>query len=84
MVSLSPPHPQEFKRTVPGKQKLGVDAFADALLIIPKTLAENSGLDAYEVLLSLIDSHQTSNQLVGLDLATGQCNSPAMEGRHTG
>lgn len=71
---------QEFKRSVPGKQKLGVDAFADALLIIPKTLAENSGLDAYEVLLSLIDSHQTTHQLVGLDLATGQCNAPAMEG----
>ncbi|KAL8427399.1 hypothetical protein Efla_006430 [Eimeria flavescens] len=71
---------QEFKRTVPGKQKLGVDAFADALLIIPKTLAENSGLDAYDALLSLIDAHHATNQLVGLDLATGQSNSPALEG----
>ena len=72
---------QEFKREVPGKQKLGVSAFADALLIIPKTLAENSGHDVYEALLALIDAHQTTNQLVGLDLATGQCNSPAMEGK---
>ncbi|XP_026191194.1 T-complex protein 1 subunit zeta 1 [Cyclospora cayetanensis] len=71
---------QEFKREVSGKQKLGVAAFADALLVIPKTLAENSGHDVYEVLLSLIDAHQTSNQLVGIDLATGRSNSPAMEG----
>ncbi|KAL8452044.1 hypothetical protein Emed_001585 [Eimeria media] len=74
---------QEFKRTVPGKQKLGVDAFADALLVIPKTLAENSGLDAYDSLLSLIDSHQSSSQLVGLDLATGRSNSPALEAEET-
>jgi len=28
-----------------GKTKLGVEAFAKSLLIIPKTLAENSGYD---------------------------------------
>ena len=31
--------------TVEGKAKLGVRAFAEALLVIPKTLAENSGFD---------------------------------------
>ena len=31
--------------TVAGKAKLGVRAFAEALLVIPKTLAENSGFD---------------------------------------
>ena len=35
----------EFKKSVPGKAKLGVQALADALLIIPRTLAENSGFD---------------------------------------
>jgi T-complex protein 1 subunit zeta len=34
-----------FAKTVKGKAKCGVDAFADALLIIPKTLAANAGLD---------------------------------------
>ena len=29
-----------------GRVKLGVEAFAEAMLGIPKTLAENSGLDA--------------------------------------
>ena len=32
-------------KEVTGKVKLGVLAFADALLVVPKTLAENSGFD---------------------------------------
>lgn len=36
---------EQFKKTVKGKAKWGVSAFADALLIIPKTLAANSGHD---------------------------------------
>jgi T-complex protein 1 subunit zeta len=35
----------EFRKQVKGKAKWGVSAFADALLIIPKTLAANSGHD---------------------------------------
>jgi T-complex protein 1 subunit zeta len=34
-----------FRKTVKGKAKWGVTAFADALLVIPKTLAANSGHD---------------------------------------
>lgn len=34
-----------FRRQVRGRAKWGVSAFADALLIIPKTLAANSGHD---------------------------------------
>ena len=36
---------ESFRKTVKGKAKWGVTAFADALLIIPKTLAANSGHD---------------------------------------
>ena len=39
-------HLMEYSKTeVSGKVKLGVQAFADALLVIPRTLAENSGFD---------------------------------------
>ena len=36
-----------------GRAKLGIDAFAQALLGIPKTLAENSGYDAQETVIKL-------------------------------
>lgn len=39
---------------VKGRVKLGVEAFADAMLIIPKVLVENSGLDRQEALITLL------------------------------
>ncbi|KAK4196011.1 TCP-1/cpn60 chaperonin family-domain-containing protein [Triangularia verruculosa] len=68
-----------FKKTVRGKAKWGVDAFADALLIIPKTLAANAGLDIQDALAALHDEHADGN-VVGLDLATGEPMDPTLEG----
>lgn len=42
----------EFGKQVKGKAKWGVAAFADALLIIPKTLAANSGHDIQDCSMS--------------------------------
>lgn len=38
-------HLNEYGLTVEGKAKLGIQAFGESLLVIPKTLAENSGYD---------------------------------------
>jgi T-complex protein 1 subunit zeta len=65
---------------VKGKAKLGVQAFCDALLIIPKTLAENSGLDVQNVLLTLQEQHSSTKLLVGLDTKTGEPIVPSDEG----
>ena len=46
-----------MKEHVSGKVKLGVQCFADALLVIPRTLAENSGFDAQETLLNVQEAH---------------------------
>eukprot|EP00531_Pseudo-nitzschia_arenysensis_P020939 CAMPEP_0116149734 /NCGR_PEP_ID=MMETSP0329-20121206/19133_1 /TAXON_ID=697910 /ORGANISM="Pseudo-nitzschia arenysensis, Strain B593" /LENGTH=526 /DNA_ID=CAMNT_0003646123 /DNA_START=76 /DNA_END=1653 /DNA_ORIENTATION=+ len=66
--------------TVAGKAKLGVQTFCDALLVIPKTLAENSGLDVIDTLLNLQDEHSASKMLVGLDVKTGEAILPSDEG----
>jgi T-complex protein 1 subunit zeta len=59
--------------------KLGVEAFAQALLVIPRTLANNSGFDAIQTLLTLQDEHKAGH-IVGLDLETGDPIDPAAEG----
>ena len=41
------------EKEVEGRAKLGVRAFADALLVIPKTLATNSGFDTLDTIISL-------------------------------
>jgi TCP-1/cpn60 chaperonin family len=40
-----------------GRAKLGVEAFAEALLGTPKTLAENSGYDAQDSIIALQVHH---------------------------
>ncbi|OWM64440.1 hypothetical protein CDL15_Pgr020407 [Punica granatum] len=69
----------EVKKTVQGRAQLGVEAFADALLVIPKTLAENSGLDTQDVIISLTGEHDRGN-VVGLNQHTGEPIDPQMEG----
>lgn len=43
----------KLKHSVAGRARLGVQAFADALLVIPKILASNSGFDAQETIVKL-------------------------------
>jgi T-complex protein 1 subunit zeta len=47
-------HLMQFKETVKGRAKMGIEAFAQALLIIPKVLAQNAGLDTQEALVTLM------------------------------
>ncbi|XP_069337122.1 T-complex protein 1 subunit zeta-2 isoform X2 [Eulemur rufifrons] len=61
-----------YKHSVKGRARLGVQAFADALLIIPKVLAQNSGCDPQETLVKVQAAHLESKQLVGIDLNTGE------------
>ncbi|XP_008055654.1 T-complex protein 1 subunit zeta-2 isoform X1 [Carlito syrichta] len=61
-----------YKHNVKGRARLGVQAFADALLIIPKVLAQNSGYDPQETLVKVQTEHLESKQLVGIDLDTGE------------
>ncbi|KAK6128473.1 hypothetical protein DH2020_037787 [Rehmannia glutinosa] len=69
----------EVKKTVKGRAQLGVEAFADALLVVPKILAENSGLDTQDVIIELTGEHDKGN-VVGLNLHTGEPIDPQMEG----
>lgn len=57
-----------------------LQAFAEALLVIPKTLAQNSGFDPQESIVKLQDEYTSSKQCVGLDLSTGEPMIPADEG----
>lgn len=65
---------------VSGKAKLGVEAFAKSLLIIPKTLAENSGLDIMDSVLKVEEEQERENKHVGLNLVTGDVMLPETEG----
>jgi len=67
------------KKSAKGRVKMGVQAFADALLVIPKTLAQNGGFDVQDVVVALQDE-QAEGNVVGLDLQTGEPFDPTVEG----
>lgn len=64
---------------VSGKAKLGALAFAEALLVIPKTLAETSGHDPLDSIIKLSEEH-SKGHCSGIDLGTGEPLDPKASG----
>ena len=65
-------------RTIPGKQQLIMNAFAKALEVIPRQLAENAGMDSIDVLNKLRKEHallSSEGKWMGVDVNEGICNT---------
>jgi thermosome len=54
---------RKYAATIGGREQLAVGAFADALEIIPRTLAESAGMDAIDTLVSLRAKHDKKAEL---------------------
>jgi len=67
----------EYRNSVKGKVKLGVQAFAEAMLAIPKTLAVNAGLDCQDSIVKTQDAINEFKKPFGIDLNTGEPVLPA-------
>lgn len=62
-----------------GRTKTGVNAFADALLVIPKTLLSNAGFDQLETIATCQDDLE-DGRVIGVDLQSGEPMDPTLEG----
>jgi len=64
---------RSYSTKVGGRQQLAIEAFADAVEVIPRTLAENGGLEPIDILIQLRQIHdKTEGKYIGLNLFTGQ------------
>jgi thermosome len=62
-----------FATKVGGREQLAIEAFADSLEIVPKTLAENAGLESIDILVGLRSAHEKkSGHLMGVDVFKGE------------
>ena len=61
----------EYAATLKGREQLAVTKFANALEVIPRTLAENAGLDPIDMMVELKSQHEKGNKDAGLDVYTG-------------
>jgi len=62
----------EYAKAVGGKEALAIENFAEALKVIPRTLAENAGLDPIETLVKVIAAHKERGASVGVDVFEGE------------
>ncbi len=63
---------REYSATLIGREQLAVAKFAEALEIIPRTLAENAGLDPIDILVEMRSQHEKGNNTAGLNVFTGK------------
>ncbi len=61
---------KDYADAISGREQLAITAFAEALEVVPKTLAENAGLDSIDSLVDLRAAHETSVYM-GLDVFEG-------------
>ncbi len=63
---------REYADSVSGREQLAVEAFADALELVPRVLAENAGLDSIDTLVDLRAAHDDGQETAGLNVFTGE------------
>lgn len=65
-------HIRKYANSLSGREQLAVQAFASAIEVIPRTLAENAGLDPINVLTELKAAHDKGEKYAGIDVFTGK------------
>ena len=63
---------KKFANTLEGKEQLACQAFANAMEVIPRTLAESAGLDPIDKLAELKNAHDKGMTWAGIDVFTGK------------
>jgi thermosome len=64
---------RKYATSVGGREQLAIENFASALEVIPKTLAENAGLEAIDVLVELRSAHEKPEGMYkGINVFTGK------------
>ena len=63
---------QDYAASLSGREQLAVKAFAEALEVVPRTLAENAGLDPIDMLVELRSHHEKGITTAGLNVYLGE------------
>jgi thermosome len=64
---------RKYATSVGGREQLAVEAFADAVEVIPKTLAENAGLEAIDIIVELRSAHEKpKGKYMGVNVFNGK------------
>lgn len=63
---------REYATSIGGREQLAIEAFADSIEVIPRTLAENAGLDPIDIIVELRSRHEKGEIWAGVDVISGK------------
>jgi archaeal chaperonin len=64
---------RRYANKVGGREQLAIEAFANAMEVIPRSLAENAGLEPIDILVSLRQAHDKEDgKYMGINVFTGK------------
>ena len=63
---------RDYAPTVGGREQMAIEAFANAMEVVPKTLSENAGLDPIDIMLELRREHKKGHKNAGVDVLNGK------------
>jgi thermosome len=70
-----------YATKVGGREQLAIEAFADAIEVIPRTLAENAGLEPIDILVELRAAHEKKDgEYMGVNVFTGKIENMQEKG----
>lgn len=63
---------KQYAKTLPGREQLAVQCFAEAMEAVPLTLGENAGLDPIDILSELRARHEKGETWAGVGVQEGK------------
>jgi thermosome len=64
---------RDYATQVGGREQLAIEAFANAIEVIPRTLAENAGLEPIDIVVELRAAHEKKDgEYMGVNVFTGK------------
>jgi len=63
---------RDYAPTVGGREQMAIEAFANAIEIVPKTLSENAGLDPIDMMLEVRSQHKKGKKHAGINVLYGK------------
>jgi len=63
---------REYAPNIGGREQMAIEAFANALEIVPRALSENAGLDPIDIMLELRRAHKKGNRYAGINVNRGK------------
>jgi len=63
---------RDYAPSVGGREQMAIEAFANAIEVIPKTLSENAGLDPIDMMLEIRSAHKKGKKYAGINVFEGK------------